>query len=202
MYKTRNKTGKDITSKRFGILEKKALNHIVELNNDEIVYDLGSGQSFFSIIIAFLGKRIFTIDKNFNNFSFFKLKVLKNIFNLKKIKVIKKDISKMSYKDFENNISTIYSSRFFHYLTYSEGIQLLKILSKKMKEGGLIYFSISGINSDLGFEYKGKDIDLEKRFFEISSTLKKRFEIEEKVCLYSIDEIKKIFSKFFVIEEI
>ena len=196
------KTGIDITSKRFGILEKKALQYIFKLHKDEKVYDLGSGQSFFSIVVAFLGRQIFTIDKHFENFSFFKLKVLKKLFNLKNFSIIKKDISKLNYKDFEDNISIIYSSRFFHYLSYEDGKSLLKILSKKLKKDGKIFFSISGIDSDLGKDYQGQGIELEKRFFKISSKIQKRFQIEEKVCLYSQEEVKDLFSQFFQIEEI
>lgn len=196
------KTGIDITSKRFGVLEKKALKEIFKLNKDEKIYDLGSGQSFFSIVVAFLGRKIFAVDKNFEKKTFFKLKILKKLFNLKNLIIIKKDISKINYKNFEDNISIIYSSRFFHYLKYSDGKNLLKILSKKLKKNGKIYFSISGINSDLGKNYFGKGIELEKRFFKISKKIQDRFQIKEKVCLYSQKEIKNLFSEFFEIEEI
>jgi SAM-dependent methyltransferase len=196
------KTGIDIISKRFGILEKKALKEISELNRDEKVYDLGSGQSFFSIVVAFLGRKIFAIDKNFEKKTFFKLKFLKKVFNLKNFTVIKKDISKLNYKNFEDNISIVYSSRFFHYLKYTDGKNLLKILSKKLKKNGKVYFSISGIDSDLSKGYFGKGIELEKRFFKISEKIQDRFQIKEKVCLYSQEEIKNLFSEFFEIEEI
>jgi cyclopropane fatty-acyl-phospholipid synthase-like methyltransferase len=199
---TKNKTGVDITSKRFGFLEKEALREIMILNRGQKVYDLGSGESFFSVVVSFLGLKVFAIDENFKNFSFFKLKILKKIFGLKKLKIIKRDISKLDYKDFEGDISIVYSARFFHYLDYAEGKKLLKIVSKKLNKDGKIFFSISGLNADLAKGYGGREVDIEKRFFKISKDLQERFEIKKKVCLYSKKEIEKLFSEFFEIQQI
>lgn len=198
----KNRTGINIISRRFGVLEKETLKEIFNLNKDEKIYDLGSGESFFSVVVSFAGWKIFSMDKNFPNFSFVKLKILKKLFGLKNFSIIKKDISKTNYKDFKDDVSVFYSSRFFHYLKYEEGKNLLKIISKKLKKDGKIFFSISGVDSDLGKNYEGKGVDLEKRFFQISPKIQKRFQIEEKVCLYLKDEVEKMFGEFFQIEKI
>lgn len=196
------KTGIDIISKRFSTFEKKVLIECLDLKKDEIIYDLGSGQSFFSIVLAFLGKRIFAIDKDFEKGSFLKIQILKKLFRLTSLHIQKRDISKMNYKDFQNNISLIYSGRFLHYLKYPDAQKLLKILHKKMKVGGKLYFSVSGIDTDLAKNYEGKNVEIENRFFKISEDLQKRFQIEEKVCLYSENEVEKLFSEFFQVLEI
>ncbi len=196
------KTGIDIISKRFSAFEKKALISCLDLKKDDIIYDLGSGQSFFSIILAFLGKKIFAIDKDFEKNSYWKIKVLKKLFGLKNLNIEKKDISQMNYKDFQNNISLVYSGRFLHYLKYPDAKKLLKILHKKMKVDGKLFFSISGIDTDLAENYKGRGIEIEKRFFKISKSLQDRFQIKEKVCLYSESEARELFSKFFKVLEV
>ena len=65
----RRSTGIDIISKRFSSFEKNALKECFNLEKDKVIYDLGSGQSYFSIVLSFLGKRVFAVDKHFENFS-------------------------------------------------------------------------------------------------------------------------------------
>ncbi len=108
----------------------------------------------------------------------------------------------MNYKDFQDDISLVYSGRFLHYLEYSDAEKLLKILSKKMNKKGKIYFSISGIKTGLAKNYKGINVNIEKRFFYIDKNLQERFKIKNQVCLYSKNEVEKLFSKFFDILEI
>jgi SAM-dependent methyltransferase len=194
-------TGIDIISKRFSSFEKKAIRKCLELKKDDVIYDIGSGQSYFSIVLAFLGKKVYAIDKDFEKFSFLKINILKKLFRLKNLHIHKKDISKMEYKDFEN-ISLVYSGRFLHYLRYSEAQQLLKILRKKLKKGGMLYFSVSGIDSDLAKGYNVKNIKIENRFFKIPKNLQNQFSIKEKVCLYSETEARELFSQFFSVLEV
>ncbi len=196
------KTGIDITSRRFSKFEKQSLVEILNFKKDDVIYDLGSGQSYFSIILGFLGKKVFSIDKNFEKKTDFKIKILKKLFGLKNLNIEKRDIANMNYSDFKNNISLVYSARFLHYLKYSEAQKLLKILHKKMKVGGKLYFSISGIDTGLAENYAGKNVEIENRFFKISEDLQNRFQIKEKVCLYTENEAEKLFSNFFTISKI
>ena len=115
------------------------LSEIFILNKGEKVYDLGSGKSFFSVVVAFLGYNIFAVDSKID---FLKLNILKKIFKLKKLYILKKDIGKMKHKDFEKNISVVYSTRFLHYLKYREAEKLLKIIAKNPeKRWKSIFFS-------------------------------------------------------------
>ena len=108
----------------------------------------------------------------------------------------------MNYTDFNQNISFVFSGRFLHYLKYSDAEKMLKILHKKTKVGAKLYFSISGIDTDLAENYFGKNVEIEKRFFKISANLQNRFSIKEKVCLYSEAEAEKLFSKYFSVLKI
>ncbi len=69
MFKKR-KTGIDIISRRFSSFEKQVLMDSINFKKDDLIYDLGSGQAYFSLVLAFLGKKIFTIDKHFEKLSF------------------------------------------------------------------------------------------------------------------------------------
>ena len=108
----------------------------------------------------------------------------------------------MNYLDFQDNISFLFAGRFLHYLNYQEAEKLLKILNKKMKKEGKLFFSISGINSDLAKNYYGKETNVENRFFEIAPEIRKRFQIKERVCLYTIKEVEKLFERYFKILKI
>lgn len=108
----------------------------------------------------------------------------------------------MNYGDFQDNISFIFAGRFIHYLKYQEAKRLLKILARKTGNGAKLYFSVSGIDSDLAKNYLGKGIDIEKRFFKIDKSLRKRFEMGEKVCLYTEEEVESLFSKYFKVVKV
>ncbi len=71
-----------------------------------------------------------------------------------------------------------------------------------MKVGGKLFFSISGIETDLAQGYIGKKIVIEKRFFKINPDLQVRFQIFTPICLYSKEEAEKLFSKYFHILKI
>jgi cyclopropane fatty-acyl-phospholipid synthase-like methyltransferase len=190
--------GIDIISKRFSAFEKRALREILDFKKDDLIYELGAGRGNFSLILAFLNKKVISLDLSFEG-NFWKLILVKKLFSLKNFQAKKADIAKMNYGDFENNISFIFAGRFLHYLKYDEAERLLKILKKKMQKGGHLYFSISALGTDLARDYNGENIKIEERFFKIKKELRGRFKIKESVCLYSLEEAEKLFSKYFKI---
>ncbi len=192
------KTGIDIISQRITKLEKETIRSALELPKNSTCLDLGCGQGYLGIILVFLHQKVYFIDQKIN----WKLRVLKKLFRLQNMILIQKDIRKMIYQDFPDNISLIYSGRFLHYMKYNEANNLLKILRKKSSKNGKIFLSVSGINSELGNGYLGNGKKIEERYDFLTKDHRNRFKIQEKVTLYNEQELQNLIQKYFQIESI
>ena len=193
-----NKHGIQITSSRIGKLEKEFIKFNLDLPKSATVLDLGGGNGYISMILALLHKEVYFYDLKID----FKLKIFKKLFTSKKLHLEKKDLREIEYIDFPKNIDSVYSARFFHYLTYKETEKLLRKISKNMKVGGKIFVTLSGVNSDIGKKYHCAENKIQERYCFLSKENQKRFQIKEKVTLYRKDELKEFFETFFEIEEI
>ncbi|PID83203.1 hypothetical protein CSB11_02560 [Candidatus Campbellbacteria bacterium] len=191
-------TGLDIVSKRITKLEKKAFEEILKSKRKLKILDLASGSSFFGLSCVFFGQRVFLYDKKIN----LNIKIIKKIFKLKNLIYQKQNLKKINYKTFPKNIDIVYCSRFLHYLKYNQTENFLKILKKTLNNEGKIFFSISGINSELSKDYEDKEKNIQDRFSKLSFENQKKFKIKQKVCLYSKNETKELFEKYFKIQDI
>ncbi len=61
----KNKRGIDIISHRFSGLEKEVLKTALDLKKDDCFYELGAGRGNFSLILALMHKKIFSLDLTF-----------------------------------------------------------------------------------------------------------------------------------------
>lgn len=82
--------------------------------------------------------------------------------------------------------------RAIHYLSWQDATRLLLRMKGWIKKEGCLYISASGIESELGTEYQGKGIPIEKRMAHLSPEMMEKHEIMEPVCLYSMDEFRKL----------
>jgi SAM-dependent methyltransferase len=181
--------GIDISSRRLDDLEKEFMKFIISGNNRDVVLDLGSGEGNVGISAGFLNKDVYLYDiYDFKD----RVEILKKNFAISKISFTKIDLSKVNYKTFPKNISAIYGGRFLHYLQYENAENLLKILFKNLKTGGKVFFSVTGVETEIANGYD-KNIKIEKRFFKIKDHLQERFLIKEKVTLYKKEEFEKLF---------
>ena len=181
--------GIDISSKRLDDLEKLFFKFIVSGKNRDIVLDLGSGEGNVGISAGFLNKSVYMYDiEDFSE----RIEILKNNFSISKIYFKKIDLRKADYKTFPKNIEAVYMGRFLHYLKYNDASSLIKILYKNMNYGARLFVSVTGTDTEIAENYN-KDINIEKRFFNIRDDLQERFLIKEKVTLYGKEELEKLF---------
>lgn len=193
-----SKHGIQITSHRVGKLEKELIKYSLDLPKSSIGLDLGGGNGFMSIILSLMQKEIYFYDLKID----FKLKIFKKLFVSKKLKLFKKDLKEIKNFSFPKKIDFIYSARFLHYLTYEEAEILLRKISSNLKDSGKIFITISGIDSDIGVNYKCSEDEVKQRYCFISKSNQSRFKIKEKVTLYKKDEFENLIKKYFNIEEV
>jgi len=192
-----SKHGIQITSSRVGKLEKELIQYTLNLPKSSVGLDLGAGNGFISIIMSLLQKNIYLYDLKIN----FKLKIFQKIFSSNKLHLRKKNLKNVDYVDFPKNIDFVYSARFLHYLTYLEAENLLRKFSKNMKSGAKIFITVSGIDSDIGKNYSCSEKIISERNCFISKLNQSRFEIKEKVTLYTKKELEILMENYFIIEK-
>jgi len=181
--------GIDISSRRLDDLEKIFFKELVSGNNRDVVLDLGCGEGNIGVSAAFLNKDVYMYDiKDISK----RIVILKENFAINKILFKKIDLSKVDYKTFPKNIAFVYMGRFLHYLTYKEANNLIKILYRNMKKKSKLFISVTGVDTEIALGYN-KNEKIEKRFFKIREDLRERFLIKEKVTLYSLEELEKLF---------
>jgi hypothetical protein len=70
-------------------------------------------------------------------------------------------------------------------MPYGEAKQFIRAMMQKMRIGGKLYLSILGLHSALGEDYAEANLDISKRFAELSPAIAKKYNIDYPVCLYS-----------------
>lgn len=72
---------------------------------------------------------------------------------------------------------------------YQEARQIIRQTLRKMKIGGRLYISIHGLHSELSEGYEGCEQALSERFAPLSPSMAKKYNINQKICLYSEREL-------------
>jgi len=72
-----------------------------------------------------------------------------------------------------------------NFLPYAEARELLTRLLKSLRIGGKLFVTVHGLYSDLGEGYKDYNHPIDTRFCALAPTTAKRYNIKDKICLYS-----------------
>ena len=155
-----SKHGIQITSQRIGKLEKELIKFNLDLPKSALGLDLGGGNGYISILLSLIQKEIYFYDLKVD----FKLKIFKKLFASKKLHLVKKDLKEIEKFSFPKNIDFVYSARFLHYLTYKEAEILLRKISANLKKDGKIFFTLTGLKSDIGKKYPCASKKIEERY--------------------------------------
>lgn len=73
-------------------------------------------------------------------------------------------------------------------MSYKEAEKILKRALDWIQPNGQLFISASGLNSELGNDYPGKECPVQKRMDFLSEDMKNKHDIQVKVCLYTMPE--------------
>jgi hypothetical protein len=90
-------------------------------------------------------------------------------------------------------VAMAFSQRTLHYLEPKDATELAKQLFSIMAPGGSIFVSASGLGSELGQNYSGRDVQWSERYHPLSDAMQQRHGIEGRVCLYTEEDMTHLF---------
>lgn len=180
--------GCDISSQRLDDLDKQCITHAMQLADGARGVDLGSGHGVPSFICALAGVRmtlfdVLPLDGYFAELAkFFPILPERLVF-------VEADLGRISPEMMPHNLDFIYSQRFVHYLRFGDAQQLLLHATANLKPGGLLFLSASGLDSELGDGYEGKNFKPADRFHPLAPNTAKKHSILSDVCLYTTKDM-------------
>ena len=91
------------------------------------------------------------------------------------------------------NVDVVYSQRMLHYLDPADATELARRLYPMLAKGGRIFVSASGMNSELRQGYAGRDAPWGARYHPLSDEMRQKHGMEGRICLYTEDDMSKLF---------
>lgn len=189
--KTTGTHGSDISSQRLDDLDKKALIHSLETASPRVL-DIGCGFGAQSIRFAMNGASVTAVDIVDVSEKLGKEMLCLGIKN-DMLRFVTQDICSFLVKD-EQVYDIIYSQRFIHYLPYDKACELVKMIYTHTKQNGRVFFSASGMSSELSTNYDCSD-SIVHRFSKLENNMAQKHGILEPVCLYHKEELSMLFEQ-------
>jgi hypothetical protein len=190
LLETTGTHGADIASQRIDELDIKALRFAVsgELPAP-IALDLGCGLGVQGMRFAILSMEAHLYDLVDISDRILAFKMMFPLVNLHFHKV---DLREDMRHCVPARVGLSYSQRFIHYLRYEEACRLLKSVFHSMMNGGRLFLSASGLNSELGCRYAARNQSLGRRFGALEPRIGKKHQIHEDVCLYTEGDLRQL----------
>jgi len=188
--------GVDISSQRTDDLDDAALAEVRRLFETNavrpLVFDLGCGFGAHSARLAVAGAAVVAFDLDDNREQVAQRAAEVGLAG--QVNFVQMDIRK-GLAPLQLRPDVIYSQRTLHYLTFDEAKTVLTLLAGKNTEPMSFFLSASGLNSELGQRYPGRDVPVEQRHAELSSEMQEKHAIYGPVCLYTVDDMAQLINE-------
>lgn len=95
----------------------------------------------------------------------------------------------------------IICQRAIHYIPFADAVEVIAGMRELLATDGRLYLSASGIHSELGNGYEGRDEPLATRYAELAAEMRDRHGIHGPVCLYSEDDLVRLLESAGLVPE-
>ncbi|WP_034301958.1 bifunctional 2-polyprenyl-6-hydroxyphenol methylase/3-demethylubiquinol 3-O-methyltransferase UbiG [Herbaspirillum sp. RV1423] len=188
---TVNGRGCDVSIQRADDLDLSCITFIQELGGTVYAADIGSAGGGQALRMAEAGAWVLAVDVEDYSQQFLSAAESRGV----------KDLCRYAQGDAANfalvsyaRFNIVSSQRMIHYLPFAEARKMLIGIRQSMAPEGRLYLSASGIRSELGNNYAGAGVALQKRYFELDSTMAEKHDIRGNVCLYSEDDFAELLT--------
>ena len=121
-----------------------------------------------------------------------RIDLMDRLFEIGSLEFVEKDVRELRPSDLNGPYDIVYSQRFIHYLRYEAAVDLLDLLAEHVADGGRIFVSASGLQTELGDGYPDRDVPLERRFSPLTDEMADKHGIHEPVCLYEKTDLERL----------
>jgi hypothetical protein len=190
LLKTTGAHGADIASQRIDELDVEALRFAMSKDLPApIALDLGCGLGMHGMRLAMLAVDAHLYDLlDISD----RIRAFKVLFPSAELHFHKLDLRENMQHRLPAKVGLSYSQRFIHYLRYEEACCFLGSVFHSMMNGGRLFLSASGLNSELRYEYAAGDQPFERRFGPLEPRLAEKHQIHEDICLYTEGDLRQL----------
>ena len=183
--------GSDIASQRADDLDRMAIEQVSNLHTTCLALDVACGLGGQAIRLAKAGAHVIAVD--IADLSKEVTALAKKAGVATTVSFLRGDLRKLDEQMAGQAFDIICCQRAIHYLTWREAVQAVGRLALLLKPEGRLYLSASGIESELGLGYWGRELALSKRYAPLAEAMAGKHGIEGSVCLYSLEDLKSLF---------
>lgn len=172
--------GVDVAVRRMDDLDRAVLARVEQIGAGALVLELGAGAGGFAARLEAAGAEVTAVDQYDFTSSYISLNT---------VRFVQSDL-----RDTDSYITATYDvvvcQRTLHYVPYEDAVKLLRAL----KASGVpeLYFSLSGLDSDLGKYYEASEAPIAKRYGPLTPEGQETFGIQNSLCLYRAAEARNL----------
>ncbi|HEY8191500.1 MAG TPA: class I SAM-dependent methyltransferase [Alphaproteobacteria bacterium] len=189
---TDNGHGVDISSQRQDELDVQSLAYIREQaagGRKILVVDLGGGFGAHSIRMAETGAAVTMIDIADMATENFSKAVTEKSIPTGDLRFLHRDFSQLENEDIPENFDVLYSQRAIHYVSYPTAEKVLHLLFSRMAQGGAVYISAAGYDTEYGKTYPDRAKPVEERFNYVTPDMQEKHGITHKITTYKEEDM-------------
>jgi ubiquinone/menaquinone biosynthesis C-methylase UbiE len=155
--------------------------------------DLGGGFGAHSIRMAEAGASVTMIDladmasANFSNAAAGTAKP-------GQLRFIQKDFAALEAADLPENFDVFYSQRAIHYVPYAEAKNVMRLMFNRMAQGGSVYISAAGWDTEYGKTYPDRDKPIGERFTFVTPDMQAKHGITHKIATYKEEDMAALLT--------
>lgn len=187
--------GADIASQRADDLDLMAIAQITDAFGEGrklSALDLACGAGGQTLRMAQAGAKVMAVDIVDTASQLYKSAM--SLFLKGSVLFIKADMRKSTLLIL-GTFDVIVCQRAIHYLPYEEALDSVHRMKEVLAQGGRLYMSASGIESELGSRYPGKSFPLARRYAPLSEEMAEKHGIHGPVCLYSEEDMAHLLTQ-------
>lgn len=192
VVRTTGRHGADISSQRLDDLDRAALRHALDtLDRSVSAVDIGCGLGAQGVRFGLLGVETTLVDVLDISA---RIESIQAAFEICDLNFVNADAQELDLDDLPVRIGTAYSQRFVHYLEFDDAVELLRTIVERMDDAGRFFVSASGLHTELGDGYPHADRPLEDRYAKLHPEMRKKHDIRDPICLYTVEDMRALFS--------
>ena len=174
--------GVDVATQRSDDLDQLAIEHLRNLQGPGLALDVGCGHGGQSMRMIATGATVIGVDihdplwqDDFDGRLMFCLGDMRNLALLIHP---------------PRSFDVIVCQRAIHYLRFREATDVVRQMYQLLADGGRLFLSASGLDSELGAGYVDFEFGVGDRFVWLAADMAEKHGIHERVCLYREDDLR------------